>query len=254
VVDIAALADPRHRDHATATLLAKTAGGPVHLTAAALAVDVGTARSDPVATRGEDLGAAPVEHGAAALVDERTGRVIGPADHHLVLQLRTRPPRRRARLVSMARSDILWLTGQAALLVMAFVVVPATDGVAGRLMIPGTRPAAYLIAAMGAIVGVASVIRLGRQLVPQPTPVRGGHLIDSGIYGVVRHPIYVAVLLLIAGAVVRSLSLAGLLLLAVAFVFFDRKSAYEEMLLAATYPGYEDYRARVRWKLVPGVH
>jgi protein-S-isoprenylcysteine O-methyltransferase Ste14 len=154
----------------------------------------------------------------------------------------------------MARSDILWLTGQAALLVMAFVVVPATDGVAGRLMIPGTRPAAYLIAAMGAIVGVASVIRLGRQLVPQPTPVRGGHLIDSGIYGVVRHPIYVAVLLLIAGAVVRSLSLAGLLLLAVAFVFFDRKSAYEEMLLAATYPGYEDYRARVRWKLVPGVH
>ena len=35
MVDIAALADPRHRDHAIATLLAKTAGGPVHLTAAA---------------------------------------------------------------------------------------------------------------------------------------------------------------------------------------------------------------------------
>lgn len=153
----------------------------------------------------------------------------------------------------MARADILWLTGQAALLVMAFVVVPATDGIAGRLMIPGTLPAAYLIAAIGVAVGVASVIRLGRQLVPQPTPVQSGHLIDSGVYGVVRHPIYLAVLLLVAGAIVRSLSVAGLVLLAVAFVFFDRKSAYEETLLTATYPGYEDYRGRVRWKLVPGV-
>ena len=153
----------------------------------------------------------------------------------------------------MARADMLWLAGQALLLVVAFVVVPATDGIAGRLMVAGARPAGYTIAAAGAIIGVVSMLRLGRQLVPQPTPVRGGDLIESGIYGVVRHPIYLAVLLLIAGVVVRSLSLAGLAVLAVAVVFFDRKSAYEEVLLTRAYPQYEGYRSRVRWKLVPGL-
>jgi protein-S-isoprenylcysteine O-methyltransferase Ste14 len=153
----------------------------------------------------------------------------------------------------MARADMRWLAGQAVLLVVAFVVIPATDGIAGRLLVTGTRPAGYTIAAAGAIIGVVSMLRLGRQLVPQPTPVQGGELIESGIYGVVRHPIYLAVLLLIAGVVVRSLSLAGLAVLLVAIVFFDRKSAYEETLLTHAYPEYEDYRSRVRWKLVPGV-
>ena len=153
----------------------------------------------------------------------------------------------------MARAVMRWLAGQAVLLVVAFVVIPATDGIAGRLLATGTRPAGYTIAAAGAIIGVVSMLRLGRQLVPQPTPVQGGELIESGIYGVVRHPIYLAVLLLIAGVVVRSLSLAGLAVLLVAIVFFDRKSAYEETLLTHAYPEYEDYRSRVRWKLVPGV-
>jgi protein-S-isoprenylcysteine O-methyltransferase Ste14 len=153
----------------------------------------------------------------------------------------------------MARADMRWLAGQAVLLVVAFVVIPATDGIAGRLLVTGTRPAGYTIAAAGAIIGVVSMLRLGRQLVPQPTPVQGGELIESGIYGVVRHPIYLAVLLLIAGVVVRSLSLAGLAVLLVAIGFFDRKSAYEETLLTHAYPEYEDYRSRVRWKLVPGV-
>lgn len=147
----------------------------------------------------------------------------------------------------------MWLAGQAVLLVAAFVVVPATDGIVGRLMLAGTRPAGYVIAAIGAIIAVAAMLRLGRQLVPQPTPVAGGRLIESGLYGVVRHPIYLAVLLFVAGAVVRSLSLAGLTLLVVAFAFFDRKSAYEERLLTAKYPEYENYRTRVRWKLIPGL-
>lgn len=48
-------------------------------------------------------------------------------------------------------------------------------------------------------------------------------------------------------------SVAGLLIIAAAAVFFDRRSAYEERLLVATYADYDVYRARVRWKLVPGI-
>lgn len=153
----------------------------------------------------------------------------------------------------MVRTDLWWLAGQAVLLVLVVLAVPATDGIAGRVHVAGTPVLGVVMAVFGVVTGLLSTVRLGRQLVPQPTPVRGGRLIDSGVYGVVRHPIYLAVLMLIAGVVVRWLSIAGLVLLAIACVFFDRKSAYEETLLTATYPAYEAYRTRVRWKLVPGL-
>ena len=153
----------------------------------------------------------------------------------------------------MTRTDRRWLAGQAVLLLVAFVALPLTGGGAGRLVVAGAATTGYVVAAAGLAVGLAAMRRLGRQLVPQPTPVRGGRLVDDGIYGVVRHPIYLGLLLLIAGVVLRWLSLSGLLLLIAAFAFFDRKSAYEERLLDAAYPEYRDYRAGVRWKLLPGV-
>lgn len=155
--------------------------------------------------------------------------------------------------VGMRRSDWWWLSGQGVLFVVAFAVVPATDGIAGRLPVPGRQAVGAAVFGAGVVVGVVSALRLGRQLVPQPSPVRGGALVDRGAYRLVRHPIYLAVLLLITGSVIRSLSVAGLALVAVAFVFFDRKSAHEERMLVDAYPAYRDYQRRVRWKLLPGL-
>ena len=153
----------------------------------------------------------------------------------------------------MTRTDRRWLAGQAVVLLAAFVVLPLSGGIAGRLAVTWAAPAGYAVVAAGLAVCLGAMRRLGRQLLPQPTPVRGGRLVDTGIYGVVRHPIYLGVLLVVTGVVLRWLSLAGLLLLVAAFVFFDRKSAYEEGLLDAAYPEYRRYRARVRWKLLPGI-
>lgn len=157
------------------------------------------------------------------------------------------------RLAAMRRADVLWLAGQVVLFVLAFIVIPSTDGLVGRLPVPGADAIGVGLMGIGAAVGIVAMIQLGRQLVPQPSPVRGGRLIETGLYGVVRHPIYTAVLLLIAGSMFRSVSLAGLSVLVVTMLFFDRKSAYEESLLADAYPSYDGYRRRVRWKLVPGV-
>jgi protein-S-isoprenylcysteine O-methyltransferase Ste14 len=160
---------------------------------------------------------------------------------------------RRGTLGGMRRADVLWLAGQGVLFVLAFIVVPSTGGWFGRFDVPGARPVGWAIFGLGAVIGLAAMLRLGRQLAPQPSPVRDGTLIESGPYAVMRHPIYLGVLLLISGSVIRVPSVAGLLVIVVSAVFFDRKSAYEETLLAVAYPGYEDYRERVRWKLLPGV-
>lgn len=136
---------------------------------------------------------------------------------------------------------------------LAFIVVPSADGGPGRVEIEGSRPVGTAVVIAGVGVLAAAFLGLGRQLVPQPTPVEGGQLVDRGLYGVVRHPIYTGVLLLIVGGLARTPSLTGLAVALASFAFFDAKSAHEERLLVATYEGYEAYRGRVRWKLIPFV-
>lgn len=151
----------------------------------------------------------------------------------------------------MTATDARWLAGQAVVFVAAFVVLPLTDGLAGRLSLPGAAALGWLLWAAAVVVGAAAMLQLGRQLVPQPSPVRDGRLIRSGLYAHVRHPIYTAVLLAVAGAVVHWLSVAGIVLLVLAGVFFDRKAAHEERLLARTYDDYPGYRREVPARFVP---
>lgn len=153
----------------------------------------------------------------------------------------------------MTATDAGWLAGQAVVFVAAFVVLPLTDGLAGRLSLPGSAAAGWLLIALAGGVGVAAMLQLGSQLVPQPSPVADGELVRSGLYRFVRHPIYTAVLLAVAAAVLRYASVAGLVLLVATGLFFDRKAAYEERLLEATYPRYREYRQEVPARFVPRV-
>ena len=157
------------------------------------------------------------------------------------------------RLRQLSGTDLAWLSGQGVLFLLAFVLVPRADGGPGRVEVPGSRAAGTTVFALGALLGLASFVALGRQLVPQPTPIEYGELVDRGPYGVVRHPIYTAVLLMIVGGLARTPSATGAAVALASAAFFDRKSAHEERLLEATYPQYGDYAERVRWKLLPGV-
>lgn len=100
---------------------------------------------------------------------------------------------------------------------------------------------------------VAGAAQLGRNLTPLPHPTDGGTLIDTGAFALVRHPMYCGA---IWAAVGWALCTQGLLTLgyaALLTVFLDVKASREERWLAATFPGYERYRARV-WKLMPFVY
>ena len=71
----------------------------------------------------------------------------------------------------------------------------------------------------------------------------GARLITGGPYRYVRHPMYSAVLLMMAGVALFNgtwLNLAGLAMTAAAVT---AKAAREERLLLAAFPGYAAYRA-----------
>jgi protein-S-isoprenylcysteine O-methyltransferase Ste14 len=82
---------------------------------------------------------------------------------------------------------------------------------------------------------------------------RGQVLIDTGLYGRVRHPFYLGFLLFLMGLALWLESYAGVLALLLPFVFLVARIMVEERTLRVTLPGYADYTRRVRYRLVPFV-
>lgn len=82
---------------------------------------------------------------------------------------------------------------------------------------------------------------------------RHQRVIDTGPYRFVRHPGYVAALLLFAGMALALGSLWALLPAAFAGALLVVRTGWEDALLHRELPGYADYARRVRWRLAPGI-
>ena len=78
-------------------------------------------------------------------------------------------------------------------------------------------------------------------------------LIDTGLYGVVRHPMYTATLLMFLSMPLILGSWWGLLIFAIYPILIVERIRNEEQVLATGLKGYTDYQQRVRWRLVPWV-
>ncbi|HWF78863.1 MAG TPA: isoprenylcysteine carboxylmethyltransferase family protein [Caulobacteraceae bacterium] len=79
----------------------------------------------------------------------------------------------------------------------------------------------------------------------------GQHVIDTGPYAVVRHPMYAGALVLLVGLPLGLGSWWGLGPAAAMVPVLVWRLTREETFLAANLAGYGDYRARVRYRLAP---
>jgi len=84
--------------------------------------------------------------------------------------------------------------------------------------------------------------------------VEGQRVISTGPYAVIRHPQYAASFLYLLGMPLALASWWGVLVFAGMVPLIIWRLRDEEMLLARDLPGYADYQARVRWRLIPGVY
>lgn len=81
----------------------------------------------------------------------------------------------------------------------------------------------------------------------------GQHVVDTGLYGIVRHPMYsVTLLLFLSMPLVLGSPFSFLVTLAY-LPIITRRIANEEQVLARELVGYEDYMERVRYRLIPHV-
>lgn len=79
----------------------------------------------------------------------------------------------------------------------------------------------------------------------------GQRVIDTGLYGIVRHPMYAATILLFSMIpLILGSWYAALIFLAYPAVIVAR-IRNEEAVLTAQLAGYEEYKAKVRYRLIP---
>ncbi len=82
---------------------------------------------------------------------------------------------------------------------------------------------------------------------------RGQHVITTGPYRYVRHPMYAALMPFIVCMALIFGSWWALVPGAIVFALFIVRTALEDRMLQAELPGYKEYAQRVQYRLVPGV-
>jgi protein-S-isoprenylcysteine O-methyltransferase Ste14 len=127
-------------------------------------------------------------------------------------------------------------------LMIVFAVTPAwhpglSAGLMSDLLLPRLLLAApFALAAL--LLGALGSHHLRAYLTPLPFPVEHNELVQHGVYGLVRHPLYSSLLSAGAAWTLYNLSLSHLLLMVPAFLFFDYKARKEEGWLSERHRSY----------------
>ncbi|MGB9489276.1 MAG: methyltransferase [Terriglobales bacterium] len=179
----------------------------------------------------------------------------------ILLWLRSRDPALLAERFRMpgsggeSSSDVAILIG-IKLCFMALIVVPALDKrfgwtprlplwcevCGGILLLAGSFP---FFRAFTDNTYASQLVRIQSE--------RGQHVIDTGVYGFVRHPMYLGASLAFVGGALLLGSISGLLLALALIGLLVVRIFGEEKLLARDLEGYQAYREKVRYRLLPHV-
>lgn len=119
------------------------------------------------------------------------------------------------------------------------------------------KPAHWYIAIFpvsGLVLGIWAVLEMRRsRLSLMPDISEGAHLVTSGPYRLIRHPMYTSLLLVFIPLVVNQGSLLRILALLMLISALILKMEYEEIQLVKTFRDYRVYQAR-SWRILPGIY
>ena len=113
-----------------------------------------------------------------------------------------------------------------------------------------TRIAGIVLISAGVLGLFFSILGLGSSLTPSPVPLETAVLKTTGLYGIVRHPVYFFGLVFFTGFVLYHAAYFTSALLVMFFFFINKKSSFEEKLLIEKFPEYREYMSKTK-KLIP---
>jgi len=134
-------------------------------------------------------------------------------------------------------------------LFLLFMLVWVLDSFALRfsVVLAGYVPLYVRLAWTAAVAAAGLILINAGHKVLEDTDVP--HLLTTGAFGRVRHPLYLGSMLLFTAVWGSTLSLAALIVLAIIFVFYNHIAAYEEKKLVEKFgEAYIQYKKKVpRW-------
>lgn len=180
----------------------------------------------------------------AAVVAGIFMRIYDPA----VMQRRLRGgPVAETRPVQKIVMVGLWLSLAAMLALSAidhrlgWSSVPMTVSLAGDVLVVSGLGVSMLVVVQNSYAAATITVEPGQQLV------------TTGLYGLVRHPMYAASTIMIGGTPLALGSYWGLAMLVPCLVALVVRTVDEEAMLEQELQGYHEYTQKVRYRLVPYV-
>jgi protein-S-isoprenylcysteine O-methyltransferase len=111
---------------------------------------------------------------------------------------------------------------------------------------------AGVVTIVGVVIAIWSRVALGVYWSGNVVVKEGHMIVERGPYRLVRHPIYLGVLLMLFGTALLWGVGGGIALFCMAFAGLGAKAFLEERLLGECFPAeYGAYKARVKHALVP---
>ena len=121
----------------------------------------------------------------------------------------------------------------------------------GRLMLPFPASILSAIVFLAAYVLYAEVLRENTYLSRTIEVQENQKVIDTGLYGIVRHPMYMATVFLFLAMPLVLGSLIAFVIILCYIPLIIKRIRNEEQVLTKELNGYEAYKKKVKYRLIP---
>jgi protein-S-isoprenylcysteine O-methyltransferase Ste14 len=151
--------------------------------------------------------------------------------------------------------DLLWVLITVPLFVgwLPFMALDAKRFHWSQLAVVWQVVGAIAVVIAFAVAGGAAVANTYAAAIVRVQTERGHHVVASGPYRILRHPMYAASLLFFPGTALLLSSGYGLVLSTALMAMFVLRTVFEDRVLHRELEGYTAYAAQVRYRLVPRV-
>ena len=156
--------------------------------------------------------------------------------------------RLNAKEKSKEQKSVVGLSG---MMFLAGFVISSLDYRFGWSEMPQTIVIAASVLLVTSYGMYAEVMRENAWLSRTVEVQAGQKVIDTGLYGIVRHPMYTATILLFLSVPLVLGSFFGFAVFLIYPVLIVKRIMEEEKLLTEELEGYREYRNRVKFRLIP---
>ena len=149
-----------------------------------------------------------------------------------------------------AQKEVIALSG---LMFLAAFIVAGLNYRFGWIVLPPVVSYAAAVVFLLAYALYAEVLRENAYLSRTVEVQENQKVIDTGLYGIVRHPMYMSTLLLFLTMPLVLGSIISFAILLLYIPIIAKRIKNEEQVLEEGLEGYSDYKKRVKYKVIPFV-